>query len=113
MADYNRPYNPYPSDYPYTYQAPIPNYIPNPQPMPTTPRNYISIVPNIDMIDARQVPMDGNASVFLQQDETRMCLKRWKSDGTIETRIFVPADTNNSIIERIEKLEKFVKEFNA
>lgn len=65
------------------------------------------------------VPMDGNAAVFLQYDQSCIYVKAWTADGRIDTKKYVLSTDENpteqppididALMARFDKLEALVK----
>lgn len=88
-------------------------------------------VPNVEVITANDVPMDGSVAVFPKQDMSEIYVKQWDNNGIIRTIVFKPlleTATNNSpqtddkkilslsesitgvFMERFDNLEKQINE---
>lgn len=62
------------------------------QPVPqTNARQTIpcGIVANMEDIKPGEIPMDGGIGMFLLSDLSEICIKRWNSDGKIQTKRYV------------------------
>lgn len=108
-----------------SYQGPYQYYQP-PMQTPQVPQQPIGIpgrvIHNPAEVRPNEVPMDGRKSYFPTDDERYIYAKQWNSDGTIRTvkyekckdepTIFQDgtSDTGNAILERLDKIEKLLKE---
>lgn len=108
--------------------TPIPSINPNRQ---STSRQTIpcGIVSNLDEIKPGEIPMDGGIGMFILNDLSEICIKRWNSDGKIDTRKYIEyvveestASKSNtsvdmllqglldSVNERFERVEKMISD---
>ena len=118
------------------YMAQMGQYQPQIQPQAQTQQQAQGLVckPVSDdsNVSPNDVPMDGNAAVFPKNDFTEIYVKSWTPNGTIQTVVYKPVQTENqseganisqmdfnalndgimalgnNIMERIDKLEKYL-----
>lgn len=84
------------------------------------------IVNAIEEVAPNEVPMDGRVSIFPKRDYSSIFAKAWNSDGTIQTVEYVPKvvdvptetvvaptpDISNTILERLDNIEKLLTPYN-
>lgn len=84
--NYYQPYNQYQTPM-YTQQVtPANQYI-----TPTynnTPGLNGRFVANFDEIKPDEIPMNGTQSIFVKNDLSQICVKKWSANGCIDTSIF-------------------------
>lgn len=54
------------------------------------------MVNDVSMVSPNDVPMDGNVAVFPKNDMSEIYCKQWKQDGTIQTVVYRPIQTENA-----------------
>lgn len=104
--------------YPLPYQQPTMTNIPSARP----PMRMLPgiVVNSSNEIPVDAIPMDGTIAVFPKQDLSEIYIKQWRSDGTIQTKVFklVSNDSNsqsmdiesriNALYEKVDRLEQNV-----
>lgn len=79
-----------------------------PMPQNQSPVNFRFIDKPEDILPSN-IPMNGDLGIFPLRDQSAIITKQWKSDGSIQTKRFVPeaideVTPSNPILERLDQL---------
>lgn len=81
------------------------------------------IVDRIEDVTPNDVPMDGTSSIFPLKDDSAIFVKRWSSDGTINTVKYIPVHESketdyiskhgDQILAKLKELSDQVRKLNV
>lgn len=54
------------------------------------------MVTDVSVVSPNDVPMDGNVAIFPKNDMSEIYCKQWRQDGTIQTVVYKPIQTENA-----------------
>ena len=72
------------------YQNPSMQYSGYNQPQQMVESLNGKMVDSIDQITPNDVPMNGSVAIFPKRDMSEMYVRRWNTNGTISTTLYVP-----------------------